>query len=170
MLNESAEKSILEETENEDSEMEALEAASSHEENQPVVAESDLPAVVDNEDSQLTRVKNRLAYEIIKKNAFSSALLNMFLPGAGYLYCGKPIMAGITFINVAILTAGFFLVNVLSGGIGILLTLPISICVAIALFFLGYHAAHKANKALAQKCMESAYQVDLNYWTVQRVA
>ena len=78
-----------------------------------------------------------LRVEAQKKSGWIAALLNLFLPGAGYVYCGRWILGIIAFlftVAIAVVTAGV-------GWIGMALLLVID----------GFLCAGRYNKALITK-------------------
>lgn len=75
-----------------------------------------------------------LQVEANKKSGWVAALLNLIIPGAGYMYCGRWILG----IFVFIIIVG---IAVASGGIG---TIPF----VLILFVDGFLAAGRFNKKL----------------------
>lgn len=78
-----------------------------------------------------------LLAESKKKSGWVAALLNLFLPGAGYMYCGTWILGIFAFL----LTVA---VGVVSMGAGLLIMFPI-------LFIDGFLSAGRSNKRMIEK-------------------
>jgi len=78
-----------------------------------------------------------MLYEALKKSAILSAILNLFLPGLGYMYCGK---LGLGF---AVLFGGLLLMALTFGLAGFIIT-PIVVID-------GFMCAGRVNVQLADK-------------------
>jgi hypothetical protein len=83
--------------------------------------------------------KLMLEIENKKKKGWVAALLNWFLPGAGYMYCGRWILGIVAFIFVVLLA-------VASGG---LLAIPLIIVLIID----GFLAAERYNKKMVAEML-----------------
>lgn len=88
-----------------------------------------------------------LLAESKKKSGWVAALLNLFLPGAGYMYCGTWILG----VFVLILAVG---VGVATLGAGLLILYPV-------VFIDGFLGAGRANKKMIEKLL-------LNHAAVKR--
>ena len=80
-----------------------------------------------------------LLYESQKKSGAVAVVLNFFIPGAGYMYCGN-IILGLAAMFITLVVA------VVSMGIGMVIMTPI-------LIIDGFLAADRANKQLAARLM-----------------
>lgn len=54
----------------------------------------------------MSDAKLLLTIESRKKSGWAAAFLNLFLPGAGYAYCGRWILAAIAFLFAAAIALG----------------------------------------------------------------
>lgn len=81
-----------------------------------------------------------LLAESKKKSGWAAALLNLFIPGAGYMYCGTWILG----IFVLVLAVG---VGVVTLGAGLLILYPI-------VFIDGFLGAGRANKKMIEKLIK----------------
>lgn len=79
----------------------------------------------------------QLVYESRKKSGWVAALLNLLIPGAGYMYCGRVILGIFVFL---------FTVTLLIVTMGIATPLVALICVVD-----GFLCAGRANRDLASK-------------------
>ncbi|MDB4403261.1 ARV1 family protein [bacterium] len=78
-----------------------------------------------------------IQFEVGKKSGAVAALLNLVIPGAGYMYCGRVALGVIVLITVP------FAILV-TGGFALLVTVP-------AMVVDGVMCAGRSNKALAEK-------------------
>lgn len=81
-----------------------------------------------------------LLAESKKKSGWAAALLNLFLPGAGYIYCGTWILGLFAFLLTVT-------VGVVSMGAGLLIMFPI-------LFIDGFLSAGRSNKRMIEKLIK----------------
>ncbi|WP_040839102.1 TM2 domain-containing protein [Thiothrix nivea] len=88
----------------------------------------------ENKNEGFSDAKLLLLYESRKKSGIVAALLNLFLPGAGYIYSGQWITGVVTF---------FFVIALIIFSLGVLI-----IPVALALIADGFLSASRYNKKL----------------------
>ena len=99
-----------------------------------------------NNSPQIQVVQNgnpdkHIAYESQKKSGFVAAILNFFIPGIGYMYCGN-IILGILVLCIAVA------ILVFTAGVGLVVLTPIVIID-------GFLCASRANKKLGQKLLKA---------------
>jgi TM2 domain-containing membrane protein YozV len=83
-----------------------------------------------------------MRFESEKKSAFAAAILNLVLPGAGYMYCG--------YVGLGIIAMAFCLVlTVCTLGAALIIIEPVMLIDGIL-------CAGRANKALAAKILSAA--------------
>lgn len=85
-------------------------------------------------------VKTLLLVESQKKSGVVAALLNLFLPGAGYMYCGRWILG----------IAAFFIVVALAIASFGLLAIPLVLILIID----GFLSAGRYNKKLIERVLQ----------------
>jgi hypothetical protein len=89
--------------------------------------------------SQMTDAELMLTVESKKKSGIVAALLNLFLPGAGYAYCGRWILGIFAFCFVAALLV--FSLGFAAIGLGVML------------FVDGFLAAGRYNKNMIERVL-----------------
>jgi TM2 domain-containing membrane protein YozV len=95
------------------------------------------PQVSTNNQNQVSNdAKLMLLIESKKKSGWIAALLNWFLPGVGYMYCGRVVL-GIFAMLFTILVA------VVTYGVGLFIVIPVLIAD-------GFLAANRYNKKLLE--------------------
>lgn len=96
------------------------------------------PQVATNNSNQISGdAKLMLLIESKKKSGWIAALLNWFLPGVGYMYCGRVVLG----IFALLFTIG---VAVVTYGVGLLVIIPL-------LIIDGFLAANRHNKKLLEE-------------------
>ena len=89
-------------------------------------------------------MKRELSIEAKRKKGWIAAVWNIFIPGAGYIYCGKFI--------VGIIVLPFFILMILSAGPLAPFLIP---TLWLILIVDGFLAANRYNKKLDAKLMRS---------------
>lgn len=79
-----------------------------------------------------------IEYESKKKSGFVAALLNLFIPGAGYMYCGNIILG--LFVLLISIPMGIFILEAYPAW-------------ALIMIIDGFLAAGRYNKKLGKKIM-----------------
>lgn len=90
--------------------------------------------------------KTLLLVESRKKSGAVAALLNLFFPGAGYMYCGRWILG---------IAAFFIVVGLALASMGIL-----AIPLVLMLLIDGFLAAGRYNKKLIEKVLQEQAQAN----------
>jgi len=88
----------------------------------------------------MDNVQTQLYYDTHKKSGWFAAILNMIIPGAGYMYCGNILLG----ILVLIL---FIVISIVTLGYG-------SVVIYAIIFIDGFLGASRFNKKLVKKIMK----------------
>jgi TM2 domain-containing membrane protein YozV len=97
--------------------------------------------LISNKERVSGDAKLMMLVESQKKSGWIAAVLNWFIPGAGYMYCGR-IILGIVVLLIAIV------IGIATMGVGLFVLIPI-------LVIDGFLAANRYNKKLMEKALAS---------------
>lgn len=99
--------------------------------------------------SSMTDTELQLWIEHSKKSGWLAALLNLIIPGAGYMYCGRWVLGLIAFAFVALLDAVALVLSLLGASSWLLVSIN------LMLFADGFLAARRYNRRLVEDALAS---------------